>query len=81
MKIIRIDYDEFKKGTYRGVEVSEPGERPVVFFTGDAGRDFEAALESCGDERVVCSSSVDHFISDDPEAAGGVARLRRPGGL
>lgn len=81
MNTIGVDYDEFQKGTYRAVWLFRPDSMdPEVFNTGDPAIDFEAALIASAGQVVMCSSSVDHFISDDPDAAGRMADLRQPAG-
>lgn len=81
VNLIGIRYEEFKAGTYAGVEVSEPGpglsfKEPRVFFTGSPVRDFEAAMAAYEGQRFMFMSSFDHFMSDDPEAAAGLERYR-----
>lgn len=76
IKIIHINYDEFKPGTYRGVEAFYALDNRTTSPTGDPGADFEEALKSCDGYLTMVSSSVDNFISDDPESSMRVAELR-----
>lgn len=63
---VSIDHDE-RPGTYRGV-VARRGSEEMRFFTGDPQRDWSAFMlwNECQTEPVVMTSSVDHFVMDEP---------------
>jgi len=69
--IIRIDYDEGKPETYRGVVVSSKDEpQPRVWYSGDVVKDWMAAIRFARENYflVLTSSSVDAFC-DEAEIA------------
>ena len=76
MSLIGIRFHEFRPGTYEYTYVhpKEPGEI-VKFASAELGEDFKAALAFAG-EPVSFLSSVDNFITDDPDASAAVRALR-----
>lgn len=89
MNLIGIRYEEFKAGTYAGVEVSVPDPEtvrahdgpvrflePRLFFTGNPAEDVRAALREFEGQRFMYLSSFDHFMSDDPAASAGLDEYR-----
>lgn len=82
MRVIHIDFKEFEPGTYEAVRVSRQAsdtnpalELVEIFSTGDPTADFRAAIDSLAGETRILSSSIDHFITDDPEASKGIKEL------
>jgi hypothetical protein len=67
ISMIAVDFTEFKKGTYRAVNVYLYDGKKKTFATGDPVKDFSDGLEYAINVggRVVYSSSVDDFVSDD----------------
>lgn len=72
MAIISIDSEEFKPETYKAVEIHHGDNLKEIkrFDSGDFVKDwydcnkFVVEKYAGRDEHIMCSSSVDHFISD-----------------
>lgn len=75
--ILSIEHEEYEgQGTYDGVTLSHD-EGIEIFNTGDVLEDFNNALKWARDHQelnndglgmIMCSSSVDHFLSEDPQS-------------
>jgi hypothetical protein len=66
ISVIGINYDEFKPGSYKSTYL-HVDEKRMIFNTGDPVEDFKSAILFGRTRGVVLySSSVDHFIVDDP---------------
>lgn len=69
--LIWIDYDEFHPETYRAVILEMPGHGPMALADGGSPvPDLRAAIDvALTVGKPMFMSSLDHFISDLPEAS------------
>lgn len=67
---VGIDFTEFQPGSYKAVTVGDENRELARFGTGDPQADWAACrawLDGKGaGSTVIISSSVDHFVQDNP---------------
>lgn len=66
---LSIDYDEGEKGSYRGIVLKSDGEEVKRFQSDSPEADWASYLDyaQAHQIRVLESSSVTHFVFDNPE--------------
>lgn len=64
---ISIDYEEFERGDYSGVEAFRGDEPVKVFYTDDVEKDWDSAISYLKENGydIGCSSTIDNFLMDN----------------